>query len=191
MGMNAMVEMKTEKLSNIEWLGQQLRAKTANYEAGIPSTGASPVNWEDRCGAVANLPNDECKAYASILIWGDYRDNTKQYEVVTKYTTGYLIQMAQEEMAKKRETFDMEKFCYHVSRMELFYSLRPQLKEYHTLKGRLVFSGIDYIEPNTYSKRYAWLGDAVNILLKELLEEIEFYVGEYRQDLRKQERLTS
>ena len=96
-----------------------------------------------------------------------------------------------EEMNKKRETFEMERFCHHVARMELFYSLRPQLKEYHTLKGRLVFSGVDYIEPNTYSKRYAWLGDAVNLLLKELLDEIEHYVDQYRKDLRKQERLTS
>ena len=189
--MNAAVEVKAGKLSNIEWLGQQLRAKTANYEAGTPSTGDSLVNWEDRCGAVAKIPNEECKAYASILIWGDFRDNTKQYEVVTKYIADYLWRMVQEEMNKKRETFEMERFCHHVARMELFYSLRPQLKEYHTLKGRLVFSGVDYIEPNTYSKRYAWLGDAVNLLLKELLDEIEHYVDQYRKDLRKQERLTS
>ncbi|OTG81820.1 hypothetical protein B9T31_14950 [Acinetobacter sp. ANC 4558] len=184
--MNAMVnaEEKQEKLSNLEWLGQQLRAKTANYEAEVPATNNSSINWEDRCGAIAFLPNDESKAYASILVWGDYRDNTKQYAVVVDYIAEYIWRMVQEEMNKKRDTFDMIKFCKHVARMELFYSLRPALREYHTLKGRLVFSGIDYIEPNTYSKRYGWLCDAVALLLKELHDEIEHYVGSYRKQLK-------
>ncbi|QXW27328.1 hypothetical protein KXJ74_08040 [Acinetobacter johnsonii] len=173
----------TEKLTNLEWLGQQLRAKTANYEVGIPSTGGSPVNWEGRCGAIAMLPNEETKAYASILVWGDYRDNTNQYAVLNNYIADYLWRMVQEEIDKKRETFDMKKFCWQVSRMELFYSLRPQLRKYHTLEGRMVFSGIDYIKPDTYSKRYAWLGDAVGLLLTELKNEIEQCVGVYRKNI--------
>lgn len=190
--MNAVEDVKQEKLTNMEWLGQQLRAKTANYELQASSIGGELLpNWEDRCGAIAGLPNQECKAYTSILIWGDYRDNTKQYEIVTTYIADYLWRMVQEEINKKREKFDMKLFCKHVARMELFYFLRPKVREYHTLKGRLVFSGIDYIEPNTYSKRYTWLGDAVILLLKELLDEIDHYVGEYRRDLRKYERLTS
>lgn len=181
--MNA-VEVKPEKLTNIEWLGQQLQAKTANYEAGIPSTGESSINWEDRCGAIAMLHSDETKAYASILVWGDYRNNTEQYAVVTNYITEYLWRMVQEDLDKKRERFDMKKFCWHVARMELFYGLRPQLRKYHTLEGRLVFSGIDYIKPDTYSKRYSWLGEAVGLLLEELKREIEYWVGKYRRDLR-------
>ncbi|MEF9958178.1 MAG: hypothetical protein RR767_13425 [Acinetobacter sp.] len=182
--MNAVAE-KTEKLSNIEWLGQQLRAKTANYEAGIPGTGETPINWEDRCGAIASLPNKETKAYASILVWGDLRDNTQQYKDLTNYIAEYLWRMVQDELEKQRETFNMVTFCQHVARMELFYSLRPQLREYHTLKGRLVFSGINYIEPNTYSKRYAWLSNAVELLLGELRNEIETHVADYRSKLKK------
>ena len=181
--MNAVADTNKEKLTNIEWLGQQLRAKTANYEAGIPSTGGVPVNWEDRCGAIAMLPNDETKAYASILVWGDYRNNTEQYALVTNYIADYVWRMAQEEMDKQRETFDMKKFCWHVARMELFYCLRPKLRKYHTLEGRLVFSGIDYIKPDTYSKRYSWLGEAVGLLLEELKSEIEYCVKKYRKDL--------
>lgn len=184
--MGAVEDVKQEKLTNLEWLGQQLRAKTANYEIQTSSSsGDAPINWEDRCGAIANLPNQETKSYVSILIWGDYRDNTKQYEVVTTYIADYLWRMVQEELDTKREKFDMKKFCYQVARMELFYSLRPKLREYHTLKGRLVFSGIEYIEPNTFSKRYAWLCGAVELLLKELLDEIDHYIGLYRKDLRK------
>lgn len=182
--MNAVAE-KVEKLSNIEWLGQQLRAKTANYEARTPGIGETPINWEDRCGAIAGLPNKETKAYASILVWGDLRDNTHQYKDLTDYIAEYLWRMVQDELEKQRETFNMVIFCQHVARMELFYSLRPKLREYHTLKGRLVFSGIDYIEPNTYSKRYAWLGNAVELLLKELQNEIEVYISEYRSKLKK------
>lgn len=183
--MNSKIANKPEKLTNLEWLCQQIHAKTANYEPTTPSSGDVSINWEDRCGAIATFPTEETKAYASILVWGDYRDNTENYAVVTEYIADYLYRMVQEEMNKKRETFDLRKFCNQVARMGLFYSLRPQLKEYHTLKGRLVFSGIDYIEPNTYSKRYVWLNDAVDLLLKELFDEIDHYIGIYRKDLNK------
>ena len=182
--MNAVVQTE-EKMTNLEWLGHQLRAKTANYEADTKATGGIPANWEDRCGAIATLPTPEAKAYASILVWGDYRDNSEQFITVVNYIAEYLKRMVEEEVEKQRETFNMTNFCKHVARMELFYSLRPFLKECHTLKGRLVFSGINYIEPNTYSKRYAWLGNAVEILLKELENEIDDHVGDYRRQMRK------
>lgn len=181
--MNAVV---VDKLTNIEWLGQQLRAKTANYEASTPASDDSSINWEERCGAIAMLPNPESIAYASILVWGDYRENTQQHKIVIDYISDYLYRLIQdEEEFKQRKTFDEKQFINHIARMELFYSLRPNLKKYHTLEGRLVFSGINYIKPDTYSKRYAWLGEAALLLLNELKEEIEVNVAKYRKDLNK------
>lgn len=176
--MNAAVE----KLTNIEWLGQQLRAKTANYEATTPSTGGNiPPNWEDRCAAIAALPNAETKAYACILAWGDYRDNSEHYKVLVKHLAGYLLVALEKEV--KRRSFDLHSFCEKVVRMELFYILRPWARELYTLKGRLVFSGITEINPDTYSKNYAYLGEMVKILIGDLEDEIDHYIGDYRYKL--------
>ena len=61
--MNAVVE----KLSNLEWVGQQMRAKTASYEASTASTGEKAANWEDRCGAIASIEDQATKAYLSLI----------------------------------------------------------------------------------------------------------------------------
>ena len=50
--MNAVV---TEKLSNLEWVGQQMRAKTASYETSTASTGEKAPTWEERCGLLLQL----------------------------------------------------------------------------------------------------------------------------------------
>ena len=85
------------------------------------------------------LPNEEAKAYASILVWGDIRDNTDQYAVLNDYIAEYLWRMVQEEIEKKRNTFDMKKFCWHVARMELFYGLRPPIAEVPHFRGAIGF----------------------------------------------------
>ena len=59
-----------DKLSNLEWVGQQMRAKTASYEALIMSTGEKALTWEERCGAIASIEDQATKAYCELLVWG-------------------------------------------------------------------------------------------------------------------------
>ena len=79
--MNAAV---TEKLSNLEWVGQQMRAKTANYEASTMSTGEKAPTWEERCGAIASIEDQATKAYCEMLVWGDSRDTTQAFKILVE-----------------------------------------------------------------------------------------------------------
>ncbi|WP_414659222.1 hypothetical protein ACMHYC_10860 [Acinetobacter courvalinii] len=179
--MNAAVA--TEKLSNLEWVGQQMRAKTANYEASTMSTGEKAPTWEERCGAIASIEDQATKAYCEMLVWGDSRDTTQAFKILVEHI-GQVLYDA-EITERQRHHFDLKLFCKKIARMQVYFSLRPEIKEDRTLQGQLKFCGIDEIKADTYSKNYAYLGAMVNIMLKDMEDEIDYYVGEYRKKLNK------
>lgn len=176
--MNAAV---TEKLSNLEWVGQQMRAKTANYEASTAATGEKAPTWEERCGAIASIEDPATKAYCELLVWGDSRDTSQAFKVLVDDIGSILYEAASKE--RQRHHFDLKLFCKKVARMQVYFALRPQIKEDLTLQGQLKFCGIDEIKSDTYSKNYAFLGEMVKIILEDMQEEINYFVGEYRKKL--------
>ncbi|MFU8927540.1 hypothetical protein [Acinetobacter puyangensis] len=183
MGMGvAMKEQVMERVSSIEWLSQQLHAKTANYEQlGVVSSGNVPINWEDRCGAIAALPEPEQKALVSLLVWGDHRENTADYKALHDYLSRLLYAALEPEV--KRKTFDLMTFCEKVAKMELFYYLRPFLVDMYTLKGKLHFVGLlDDVSAKSYENKYMWLSHMARQCLSDVKDEIEFYIDEYRRN---------
>lgn len=177
--MNAVVE----KLTNLEWLGQQMRAKTANYETSTASSKNDAPDWQDRCGAIASIDCEATKSYCSILVWGDYRDNSEQFKILVNHVSEILYEAASKETQRKH--FDLKTFCHKVARMGVALSLRPDIKEDRKLQGILKFFGITEIKADTYSKNYAYLVTMVDIILKDMIDEIDFYVQEYRKNMRK------
>lgn len=174
--MNAVV---TEKLSNLEWVGQQMRAKTASYEASTASTGEKAANWEDRCGAIASIEDEVTKAYCELLVWGDYRDNTLAYHTLEKHLASLLLGQLQKEV--KRVRFNLESFALKIAKMTLFLNLRNV--DFNT-EQKLKFFGIVEVKPRTYREHYAYLEFMVAIALEDMQEEIDFYVDMYRKNIR-------
>lgn len=172
-----------EKLTSLEWLGQQMRAKTANYEVSQKDTNLEPVTWQDRCGAIASIDCEATKAYCSILVWGDYRDNSESFRVLVNHIAEILHEAALKDVQRKH--FDLKLFCQKVARMGVALSLRPDIKEDRKLQGILRFFGITEVKADTYSKNYAYLCTMVDIILKDMIDEIDFYVHEYRRNMRK------
>ncbi|MCU4495311.1 hypothetical protein KTI55_01820 [Acinetobacter ursingii] len=174
--MNAVV---TEKLSNLEWVGQQMRAKTASYETSTASTGEKAANWEDRCGAIASIEDEVTKAYCELLVWGDYRDNTLAYHTLEKHLASLLLGQLQKEV--KRVRFNLESFALKIAKMTLFLNLRDV--DFNT-EQKLKFFGITEVKPRTYREHYAYLEIMVTIALEDMQEEIDFYVDIYRKNIR-------
>ncbi|MCJ0828679.1 MULTISPECIES: hypothetical protein [unclassified Acinetobacter] len=175
--MNAAVV--TEKLSNLEWVGQQMRAKTANYEASTMSTGEKAPTWEERCGAIASIEDQATKAYCELLVWGDYRDNTLAYHTLEKYFANLLLIQLKKEV--KRVRFNLESFALKIAKMTLFLNLRDV--DFNT-EQKLKFFNIVEVKPRTYREHYAYLEFMVTIALEDMQDEIDFYVDLYRKNIR-------
>ena len=176
--MNAMV---AEKMTNLEWLGQQMRAKTANFEVSTKDTNLEPITWEDRCGAIASIEDQATKAYCEILVWGDYRDNTMAYNILQRHLAAMLYQALSKDVQRIR--FDLKSFAFKVARMALFLNLRGASG--FKAEDKLRFFGINEMKVRTYREHYAYLENMVNIALSDMQDEIDFYADMYRKDLRK------
>ena len=177
--MNA--EVKSEKLSNIEWLGQQLRAKTANFEPSQGGGSLEPITWEDRCGAIASIDDQATKAYCEILVWGDYRDNTMAYNILHRHLAANLYQALAKDVQRIR--FDLKSFAVKVAKMALFLNLRGASG--FKSEDKLRFFGVNEMKMRTYREHYAYLEKMVDILLSDMRDEIDFYADIYRKNLRK------
>ena len=176
-----MSAVMAEKLSNIEWLGQQMRAKTANYEISTKDTNLEPVTWEDRCGAIASIDDQATKAYCEILVWGDYRDNTMAYSILHRHLAATLYQALAKDVQRIR--FDLKSFAFKVAKMALFLNLRSAggFKS----EDKLRFFGINEMKMRTYREHYAYLENMADIMLSDMRDEIDFYADIYRKNLRK------
>lgn len=176
--MNAMV---AEKMTNIEWLGQQLRAKTANYEPSLGGGSLEPITWEDRCGAIASIEDKATKAYCELLVWGDYRDNTMAYHTLHHHLAAILYEALAKDVQRIR--FDLKSFAFKVAKMTLFFNLRGI--NGFTIEEKLKFFGLKEVKPETYRKNYAYLEFMVESILNDMKDEIDFYADIYRKDMRK------
>ena len=85
----------------------------------------------------------------------------------------------------QRQKFDLEAFCLKVAKMGVFYNLRPKLKEERTLQGQLNFFGICEVNADGFAKRHKYLSFMVENILAGFHEEIDFYVDQYRDQLRR------
>ena len=175
----------TEKMTNLEWL-TQIGLKAIEYSADPKSTGEKGPSWEDRCGAIASIECPACKAYCELLVWGDYRDNTEAFKILCSYIAKILHYAAEEKT--QRQKFNLEAFCLKLAKMAVFYNLRPRLKNERTAQGQLNFFGITEVNADTYGKRYKYLSYMAENILEGFMEEIDFYVDEYRKELTRSRR---
>lgn len=170
-----------ERTTNLEWLGQQMRAKTANYEITQKDTNLDPITWEDRCGAIASIEDQAAKAYCEILVWGDYRDNTMAYNILHRHLAAALYEALAKDIQRVR--FDLKSFAFKVAKMALFFKLRGV--NGFKVQDKLKFSGVIEVKADTYRKHYAYLENMVEIMLSDMEDEIDFYADIYRKNLNK------
>lgn len=174
--------MTLEKTTNLEWLGQQMRAKTVDYEVTQKDTNLEPITWQDRCGAIASIEDHATKAYCEILVWGDQRENTMAYNILHRHLASVLYEALAKDVRRIR--FDLKSFAVKVAKMALFLNLR-NYNIFKTDEDKLKFFGINEIKVRTYQEHYAYLERMVEIMLADMRDEIDYYADIYRKELKK------
>lgn len=169
------------QLSHQDWLKRGMHAKTVKFDVG--QGGLPPeVNWEDRCAAIASIDHAPAKALASILLWGSdgHWDWSCAFDVVVQYLAGKMVDRC------KRDGRAAPKACKHnldglarlMARMTLYFELY-ELWDVYTVKGRLVFSGIE-VNSSTYTN--AWLTYQRQIMddIIDMVGIADYAIGVYR-----------
>lgn len=176
--MNAQAQM----LSSFEWLGREMRAKTATYEASITATGEKPPSWDEKMGVFGKLENDLQKDLAYILATGDYAENTAERKRVEDYLFKSIFAVADVEKTHKKDK--LPDVCRMIAKMELFFFLYDYLEDDFTLQGRLRMAGLlREMAVKTYQNSWKHYGDALRMMLDEAKEEADEQIKKYKKEL--------
>lgn len=185
------MKMKTtEKLSNLEWLGQHMRVKTPNYEQLFSSSIDDVAAWEVRCAAFENIDTPLAKALASVYVWG--HKAKQEYLFVQKHLAKIMVRAA-DEKDQKPNIIPLEKLAEMVARLVLDFEIDPNLNEVFTSKGRMYYAGIaaHYLTYDAYRKTWKDYEKLMDVALVNARWEIENGIGEYRRLMKNGEEHTS
>ncbi|WP_336956732.1 hypothetical protein [Acinetobacter johnsonii] len=179
--MNAKV--KEEKLTNIEWLGQHLRAKTPNYEqTGSGSSDDNVAAWEIRCSAFSAIETDLAKALAALYVWG-HKDKAA-YAFVQTHIAGIVIKEA-ESKGQKPNVISLESLAKLMARLVIDFEIEPALNDVFTSKGRLYYAGISAHQMTYDAYRKTWKGyeSLMELAIVSAKWEIDTAISKYRKKL--------
>lgn len=180
--MNA--DLKKNKVSNIEWLGKQMRAKTANFEMCTQDTNLEPITWEDRCGAFAKMDTVQAKALASLYVWG-HKDK-QAYDLLINFLAKIMFEQAQKDGKGEPKNISLKDLSLLIARMVLEFALDERLEANFTAKGRLYFAGIgeDRMTYDSYRKSWIKYEREMELAIYSARWEVETSVEKYRKRLK-------
>ncbi|TVT77633.1 hypothetical protein [Acinetobacter colistiniresistens] len=178
-------DLKKDQVSNIEWLGKQMRAKTANFEMCTQDTNLEPVTWEDRCGAFAVMDTQQAKALASLYVWG-HKDK-QAYDLLINFLANIMFTQAQLDGKGEPKNISMRDLSLLIARMVLEFALDEKLESNFTAKGRLYFAGIGEDRMSNDAYRMSWMKyeKEMQLAIYSTRWEVETSIEKYRKRLKK------
>ncbi len=185
MGSTMNKDLKKDQVSNIEWLGKQMRAKTANFEMCTQDTNLEPVTWEDRCGAFAVMDTQQAKALASLYVWG-HKDK-QAYDLLINFLANIMFTQAQLDGKGEPKNISMRDLSLLIARMVLEFALDEKLESNFTAKGRLYFAGIGEDRMSNDAYRMSWMKyeKEMQLAIYSTRWEVETSIEKYRKRLKK------
>jgi len=171
------------QLANGDWIRNGMGAKTVNFNVGYGGR-APTVNWEDRSAAVALIENQQVKALACLLVWGDDAawDRTECFNEVVNHLSKLMLERCKRDGRKAPSNHSLEEMARLMARMTLHFELY-QLWTVYTVEGQLFFSGIDMLA-RTFSQ--SWSGYKNKMLddLQDLTALVDAEISGYRFNLK-------
>lgn len=176
------------QLAHQEWLERGMHAKTVKFDIG--QGGMAPeVNWEDKCAAIAGVYNRPAKSLASIILWGNDSawDWSEAFNEVVNHLASHMIEQCKEHNRNEPKgcKHNLADLAQLMARMVLYFELY-QLWDVYTVKGRLLFSGIE-VNDRTYSNHFLWYQKQMLVDLEGLVITINDAVSWYRRKLNEEE----
>lgn len=178
-------DLKKDQVSNIEWLGKQMRAKTANFEMCTQDTNLEPIRWEDRCGVYAMMGTQQAKALAALYVWGHKEKNA--YKFLINFLANIMFNQAQLDGKGEPKNISLKDLSLLVARMILEFALDENLETNFTAKGRLYFAGIgeDRLSYDAYRKSWLKYESEMQLAIYSVRWEVESSIEKYRKNLKR------
>jgi hypothetical protein len=172
----------TNAMTSFEWLGRELRAKTASYEVSVSATGEKPPSWDEKLGVFGLMEGDLQKDIAYLLANGDFVETSPERKRIEEYLFKSIFAVADQEKKYKKD--ELPKICRLIAKMELFFFLYDFLEDDYTLQGRLRFAGLLHVMTvKAYQNNWKHYGDAAKMLLGEAKDAAQEHIQAYKKKL--------
>ena len=162
-------------LDNIEWVSQQLRAKTQTFE--ITSQGFSETDFRDKCGALASLPE-----FQQDLVMALFGMETMHTRLRLENRLSRLVEADCEKKGlKPRNGATLRELARKIARFGL-HVFEHDLEGCLTTKGKLRSAEIDLSE-KSYRERWEAYENMILDTLHDLRAKANDGIGKYRSEM--------
>ena len=143
-----------DKFEHFEWLTHSITAKSPQFGDEGYSTGAKPLDYQDRLGAIASMDTQLEKSITSIIVFGE--NSKADYEFVQNHLAKIMMNSAYKDKKREPEHIAIYHLSWLVARMVIDFSLDPSLEGNFTAQGRLYYAGIRSHQLKVDAYRMTW-----------------------------------
>ncbi|MBU3847832.1 MAG: hypothetical protein H9855_12830 [Candidatus Acinetobacter avistercoris] len=124
-----------EKFEQFEWLTKGITAKSPQFGDEGHSTGAKPLDYQDRLGAIASMDTQLEKSVTSVIVWGE--QSKGDFEFIQNHLAQILIKNAICDKRREPEFISITDIARKVAWMVLTFALDPEHERNFTALGRV------------------------------------------------------
>ena len=135
-GMNEVAE----KFEQFEWLAHGITAKSPQFGDEGHGTGAKPLDYQDRLGAIASMGTQLEKSITSVIVFGEKSEI--DYRYIQAHLAAILDTNARLDGKREPEKIKIRVLADLIARMVIDFALDPTLENNFTAQGRLYYAGI-------------------------------------------------
>ena len=174
--MNAVM---ADKFEQFEWLTHGITAKSPQFGDEGHGTGAKPLDYQDRLGAIASMGTQLEKSITSVIVFGEKSEI--DYRYIQAHLAAILDTNARLDGKREPEKIKIRELADLIARMVIDFALDPTLENNFTAQGRLYYAGINGHQMTQNVYRLTWKGYenlmalAIESAIDEASKAIEMY----------------
>ena len=170
-----------EKFKSFEWLTRGITASSPNFEPQVHGTGAKPLNYEDRLGAIASMESQLAKSVTALIIFDG--KSQSDYDYVRNHLAKIMLVGAERDKKREPEHIAIYHLSWLVAKMVLDFALDPELENFYTASGRLHYAGVRGHQMDVSAYRQTWkpYEKLMVLAIESAIDEASKAVEKYRR----------
>ena len=181
-----------EKFEQFEWLTKGITAKSPQFGDEGHSTGAKPLDYQDRLGAIASMDTQLEKSVASLIIYGEMAKS--DYEYIRNHLAKIMMNGAVQDKKREPEHIALYHLSWLMAGMVITFAMNPEIEDNFTKKGRLeMVAGIKSYQMTlkAYDSTWRQYENMMVIALETSIKGASDAIEKYKKDTYKEDRIKS
>ena len=177
-----------DKFEQFEWLTHGITAKSPQFGDEGHSTGAKPLDYQDRLGAIGTMGTQLEKSVTSVIVFGNVSE--MDYKYIQSHLALVMTTNAKLDNRLEPQKIRLDELAMLIARMVTDFSMNPELEKNFTSKGRLYYAGIRswQMSDEQYRKTWKQYENLMCLALESAIDEASQAIQKYKKNTYKEMR---